>query len=507
MTDPIETTQFPSTAPRGRRASTVKKVVMLALLLLLLLLVLWATYYYVNNRRLPIPNIGGTSAEEMVAPPEYLYSISGPPGANALTRPVGVAVTEDDLVFATDTEAGVVRVYTTEGRYRSTISDQLEAPAHVAVGPDGNIYVSDRRVRAILVFTPQGQFVRKIAPSKPDSDTWSPLAMTWDGDGNLYATDVGQTNGHRVIVFRPDGTELRRFGKTARANQISDFPGDFYFPNGIVVAKDGRLFVGDSNNRRIQVFAADGTFDYLIRTSGIPRGLVIDKQDRLYAIDALAHSADVYTLKGERIVSFGGQGVGPGEFRYANDVALDTVGHIYISDRENHQIQVWAWPEDEIVVPGAPQTRSQWAALCAAPLLLLPLLLWWWRRKRFVVTEDFVEELERRALVPRMVRRRWKWRTPQARWTAFEGRVVQEVDLGALIEPVEHSDSDARGLMDRMGITYDEAVLLVVAKRARRLCTQDERMASFAGALDIEVLDVQAFIDRYAPDRGSEVSG
>lgn len=502
VTDPMKDTEFHSTPARKKRSSTIKKIVMLVLLLLLFLLVLWATYYYVNNRRLPIPRIGSTAVQE-VAPPEYLYSISGPPGNDALTRPVGVAVTKDDLVFATDTEVGVVRVYSTEGRYRFTISDQLEAPAHLAIGPDGNLYVSDRRVRAILVFTVQGDFIRKIVPGMPDANTWSPLAMTWDAAGNLYATDVGQTNNHRVIVFTPDGRELRRFGKTGRANQMSDFPGEFYFPNGIVVSKDGRLFVGDSNNRRIQVYKPDGSFDYLIRTAGIPRGLAIDSKERLYVVDALAHTTDVYSLKGERIVTFGAQGVGPGEFRYANDVALDRQEHIYISDRENHQIQVWAWPEDEIVVPGMPKTRSQWAALCAAPLLLLPLLLWWWRRKRFAVTEDFVVELERRELVPRMERRRWKWLTPQARWSVFEGKVIQGVDLGALIEGVEHSDSDARDLVDRMGITYDEAVLLVVAKRAGRLCTQDTRMASFAGALDIEVLDVRTFLERYAKNARS----
>jgi len=478
---------------------------MLLLLLMLLALVLWATYYYVNNRRLPIPVLTGVTEQE-VAPPEYLYSISGPPGTNALTRPVGVAVTKDNLVFATDTEVGVVRAYSTEGRYKFTISDQLEAPAHLAIGPDGNLYVSDRRMKAILVFTPQGDFIRKIVPGMPDAKTWSPLAMTWDADGNLYTTDVGQTNNHRVIVFSPEGTELRRFGKTGRANQMSDFQGQFYFPNGIVVSKDGRLFIGDSNNRRIQVYKADGSFDYLIRTSGIPRGLAIDSEDRLYVVDALAHTTDVYTLKGERIVSFGAQGVGPGQFRYANDVALDSQTHIYISDRENHQIQVWAWPADQVAVPGAPRTRAQWATLCAAPLLLLPLLLWWWRRKRFVVTEDFVEQMEFLDAVPTMDRRRWKWLTPVAHWHVFDGRVVQDVDLGALIEATQHSDTDARDLVDRMGISYDDAVLLVIAKRAKRLCTEDARLASFAGALDIEVLDAAAFLARYVKDRAKQVS-
>lgn len=503
MTDPTVDNAFPSSAPRRKRGSNARKIALLILLLLLLALVLWASWYYLNNRRLPIPRLAGT-AEKEVAPPEYVFSISGPPGENALTRPVGVAVTKDDLVFATDTEAGVVRVYSTEGRYKSTIKDQLIAPAHLAIGPDGDLYVSDRRVRAILVFKTTGEFVRKILPAAPDADTWSPLAMTWDADGNLYTTDVGQTNNHRVIVFRSDGTELRRFGKTGRANQMSDLPGEFYFPNGIVVSKDGRLFVGDSNNRRIQVFKPDGSFDYFIRTSGIPRGLSIDPQERLYVVDALAHTTDVYTLDGERLVSFGSQGVGPGQFRYANDVALDREGRIYISDRENHQIQVWQWAAEEIVVPGLPSTRNQWLSLCAAPLLLLPLLLWWWRKKRFVVIEDFVDEMERRGLVGKMDNKRWRWLTPESRWAAFEGRSVAGVDLGELIEASQHSDPDARDLVDRMGITYEDAALLVVAKRAGRLCTQDARIASYAGALDIEVLDVATFLRRYVKRDGDD---
>lgn len=507
MTQEPQTTvheQFPE-GGKSSRSSTIRRALLLALLLLILALVVWATMYYMQNRRLPIPRLV-TDAEE-VLPPEYLFAIAGPQGEDALTRPVGVAVGKDDMVYATDTEADVIRVYSNEGRYRfsfGAIADgentALQAPAHLAVDADDNVYVSDRRLRAIYVFEPDGTYVRRIAPADEDTRAFGPFGMAFDADGNLYVTDVGETLGHQIVVFDPEGTEIRRFGTTGRARQMSDMPGMFYFPNGIVVADDSRLLVGDSNNRRVQVFAAeDRAFDYFIQTSGIPRGMVIDDSGRLYVVDALAHSVDVYSLEGERIVSFGREGVGPGQFRYANDVALDSDGRIYVSDRENNQIQVWAWPEAEVVVPVVPTTSLGWA-LCASPLLLLPLLLLL-RRRKFAVTSDFAEALVERGEIESLQQRRSRFLTTPAIWPAFEGRVESGVDLGKAIKAQTFSDSDARDLVERLSIDYDTAALLVVAKRAKRLCTEDAQLAKFAGALGVETMDAERFIERYAPTR------
>ena len=254
---------------------------------------------------------------------------------------------------------------------------------------------------------------------------------------------------------------------------MSDLPGNFYFPNGVVVTDDDQLMVGDSNNRRVQVFSTQAEFEYFIRTSGIPRGMVIDESDRLYVVDALSHTVDVYSLEGDRIVSFGAEGVGPGQFRYANAISLDSNERIYITDRENNQIQVWAWPEAAIIVPGLPQTTLGWLA-CLAPLLLLPLLLLL-RRRRFAVTEDFVELMVAADALESMRKRRFKFVTTQAMWPTFQGRVENGVNLGELIHAQAHSDADARDLVERLGVGYDEAALLVLAKRAHRLCTEDSK--------------------------------
>ena len=510
MTDSTPERSYPEQSGHqvtGRRQSKRRKWIMLAILLLILLLVSWMTYYYLQNRRLPVPGLS-TSGEEEVAPPEYVFSILGPQGADALTRPIGVAVGQNDNVYAVDTKSGVIRVFTKDGDYLFTFGEVADAsaaalvnPAHIVTDQDEFVYVSDRRLRAVFVFEPDGTYVRTVKLVGDEGDEWSPLGMFIDEDGDLWVTDVGMTDKHRVIEFGPDGVEKQRFGSTAEAVQMSDFPGQFYFPNGIVKSDDGRLYVGDSNNRRVQVFTPEGEFDFFIRTSGIPRGMAIDEEDRLYVVDALGHMIDVFTLDGDRIVSFGAQGLGPGQFQYANDVALDSNGRIYVSDRQNHQVQVWEWPPPPVIIPELPRTPSQWA-LCLSPLLFIPPILFLLRRRRYALTPDFVDAMVVAEKVDIMPRRRRKWVTPEEVWPAFDGRVEQDIDLGELVSPQEHSDSDARDLMDRMGVSMEDAILLVVARRAKRLCTQDERIASLAGALEIEVFDAERFIETH--DRGAK---
>jgi hypothetical protein len=43
----------------------------------------------------------------------------------------------------------------------------------------------------------------------------------------------------------------------------------------------------------------------------------------------------------EFVFSFGGLGVGDGEFNFPNDLSLDSTGRLYITDRENNRVQVW----------------------------------------------------------------------------------------------------------------------------------------------------------------------
>ncbi len=487
-------------AERERRGR-VKKIVALVILVVLLLLLMWSTFNYLENGRIVVPFLG--AGKESVSPPEYLYSIAGPEGANALTQPIGVAVTESDFVYVVDNKNELIRSYDVDGSYNfsfgtieSAEATSLAQPGRVMINPNGEVWVTDRLLRGIFVFDRNGAFLREFVPEGDASETWAPIAVAFDSVGNVYVADIGRTKEHRILKFDANGVELVRWGKTVQTQRMDESPGGFYYPNGIAIAKNGDVFVSDSNNRRVQVFSADGEFKYIIPTSGTPRGMVIDKEQRLYVVDAFAHAVDIYDLKGKRIAGFGGNGVALGQFQYPSDVALDKRGRIFISDRENHQVQVWGWPSVGLIPTiETPQTPIQWT-ICLSPLLLLliPLL----RRKRsIVVTSDFVEGMALAEKMTIMNDKRFKWVVPAESFGEYEGRVLDGVALGDLLKPEPYSESDVSELIEKGGISRASAILLTMSQRVGRLATEDADLAKSARAMSVEVFDRRTFLDSF----------
>jgi len=486
QTDPKKLT----TRERRRRS------ILLALLILVLLLLSYFTYYFVQNRRLP--SIGVEPAgSDYVPPPRYLYSISGD-GNSEMFRPVGVGVAADGRVYVADFGNHRVSVFTNPGAYlfsfSKTADGTLENPVHLAVKGD-EVWVSDRRFRKIYVFDLEGNYKREFKP-KDAKLKWAPLAFAFDSAGLLRATDVGQTDRHRLLYFSQDASITASVGKTGQINSIEEAPGDFYFPNGVAVARRGDVYVSDGDNRRIQVFDAAGEFVRFIDTSGVPRGIAIDAKQRVYVADALAHSVDVYDLKGGKITGFGERGFGPGQFNYPNDIAIDRRGRIYVSDRENDQVQVWGWPVAE--PPKLPPVTSPVWPLCLTPLLLLPLLLLLRRKIRIVVTPDFIEGLEKFEEIKAVSENsRLRLIAPEEDRTLYEGREVEGVLLTELLTFEEYSESDAQALVDKLRVPLREAMLLSMAMRAKALATEDYELRRLAIVAEIRSVDVQEFRQMY----------
>ncbi len=486
-------------ADRERRGR-VLRIVALVLLVLLLALITWSAVYFAANKRFAIPFV--TTSDRAAEPPQYLYSISGPEGPDALKQPVGVWVTSDDRVYVIDANSDVVRCYTTDGDYRfsfsaieSEESTSLLQPARIAESPAGELWVTDRLLRGIFVFAKDGTFIRQFVPAGDIAATWAPISVSFDDKGRVYVADVGLTKDHRVLILNTDGSEIARFGKTAQTQHMQDSPGDFYFPNGIAIADNGDIYVADANNRRVQVFDQAGVFKQIIATSGTPRGIVIDDKQRLYVVDALAHIIDIYKLDGTRLMGFGAPGVAPGQFRFPSDIALDRTGRIFITDRENHQVQVWGWPTGIIPPVVTPETPAQWA-ICLSPLLLLPLLLL--RRKRkFLVTDDFVSGMELAGEIRAMDDRRFRWIVPQSDLPKYAGRTVDGVSLDDLLVGEPYSESDVNDLVSKTGIQKETAILLTMAGRIGRLATERQDLRELAEPLGVAVYSRVSFLEEF----------
>lgn len=497
--------QISEYAVARKRRERTRKLLLLAALVLLLALVLWSALYYAANRQLPFPVITSTQSE--VEAPEFLYAISGPDGAEALEKPVGVAVNADDRVFVVDAASRTIRVYEAEGDYlfsfnaiESGKGSALRLPQRVTIGPDGNVWVTDRELNGIFVFSAEdGSFVREFIPNSDITATWSPVALAFNADGNLYVADLGVSQNHQIVAFDAEGNEIARWGTTVQTALMTQSPGGFYYPNGIAFSEDGEVFVSDMSNHRVQVFTPRGEFIRFIYTSGSPLGLVVDREQRLAVVDPFAHAVDLYELAGERIIGFGGPGLELGRFRFPSDIALDETGRMFVSDRENNQVQVWGWPTGIIPPVVLPDEPVEWA-WCLSPLLLLPLLLLR-RRTSLLVTEDFLEAMVAAGTLSSMSNRRLKWVVTEELYERNVDRVVGDVRLDELLAGQQYSRTDVEDFIERSGADENTAVLLTMAERVGLLATEDTALAEAARSLGIGTFDRERFMREFVARR------
>ena len=130
-------------------------------------------------------------------------------------------------------------------------------------------------------------------------DTFNlPTDIAFAPNGDIYVSD-GYGNA-RIVRFSSDGRYLGEWGSRGTG------PGEFGLPHGIAVAGDGRVYAVDRDNRRVQVFDAEGAFlDQWTELTGV-QALFVTEEQRIWAGGALR------TLDGEILAELAGGGGGHG---------------------------------------------------------------------------------------------------------------------------------------------------------------------------------------------------
>ncbi|MDX1491554.1 MAG: hypothetical protein R3332_09715 [Pseudohongiellaceae bacterium] len=186
-------------------------------------------------------------------------------------------------------------------------------PHGMDVDAEGNVWIVDARVanareieadpananigNAVLKFSPSGELLMTLGtPGKtgnPPEAFTDPNDVVIAPDGSIFVAEShgaqfrdepGPTAISRISKFAPDGTFIMSFGEWGYED------GQMRSPHSLAFDSQGRLFVADRGNRRIQIFDQDGNhLDTWYQFSRIS-GLFIDDDDTLLAIDSESDS-------------------------------------------------------------------------------------------------------------------------------------------------------------------------------------------------------------------------
>lgn len=319
-----------------RHSMKAKALIKAALVLIIILTAIFLYLYLTRSTLLQnIPYI-----PQRTTPPVFSSYLDG-----AFSSPVGVTSDALDYVYVADTHNSRVVVYDNNGaRITDFGQKNLKSPVSLAV-LFGSVYVADLGTQDVKVFTKDGTLRQTLVASGANGDigTFTPTALAVDEDqGWIYFTDASW---HRVVVVDRDGNYMFSFGRDGSGR------GELLYPNGIALDSTKNIYVADSNNGRIQVFSPDGSQVLHDIRGGqsaqeafsLPRGIAVDGADNLWVVDALAHNVTVFHGD-RRLYSFGSLGVEEGELYFPNNIAFDSVGRIYVTERGLDRVSVFAFP-------------------------------------------------------------------------------------------------------------------------------------------------------------------
>jgi DNA-binding beta-propeller fold protein YncE len=231
-------------------------------------------------------------------------------------------------------------------RYSQVFNKTSLTPATWSPGHRFALYVRNDVVQKIWSYHAGSASPNTAKPITTTTRLNTPSGIAFAPSGERYVLDR-KTN--RVVRFDASGAVLSTFGGFGSAN------GKFNDPWGVAVGADGNIYVADTFNHRIQRFDPNGAFQISWGTPGVsaapgvgrttiffgPRAIAIDSQGRLYVSDTGNKRIQVFDKDGNFIAQFGRSGTGDGEFNEPVGVALDATGNIYVADTWNHRIQVF----------------------------------------------------------------------------------------------------------------------------------------------------------------------
>ena len=226
--------------------------------------------------------------------------------------------------------------------------DRLYQPMDIEVSDDGQrVFITDFGQMAVYL----ADFGTHSLAPLPESFE-RPFGIAIDGEGNIYVTEQ---DARRVTVLDPGLRPVR---------SISD--SSLVRPAGLAIDRQrGLLYVADpsrqnSPDHTVKVFDLTGR---LLRTVGAGRGdcdgcllfptfVAVDSLGHVYVSNTLNGRIEVFDAEGRYLKRIGERGNSFGMFDKPKGIALDTFGNVYVVDSGWSNVQIFDQKGDVLLYFG-----------------------------------------------------------------------------------------------------------------------------------------------------------
>ncbi len=210
-----------------------------------------------------------------------------------LNAPSGITVAPDGNLLISDSQNHRVQKFTQNGEFIYSIGaegdgeGEFNLPWGIATNSSSEIYVADWGNDRIQKFSPDGKFIEQYGSTgRGDGQFVRPSGITINSDGYMYVADWGN---ERIQILNPHGEFIQKLRGEAtdsewakdflnvnveeaearsRANMEPEFdffnddPHEesshieklFWGPVSLLLDKEERLFITETNRHRIQVY-------------------------------------------------------------------------------------------------------------------------------------------------------------------------------------------------------------------------------------------------------------
>lgn len=275
----------------------------------------------------------------------FLNSFGGSGSAvGKFSFPTGLAYDNlNGLLYVADSGNGRVQDIDTAGNTATIGVGILSGPQSVSLDASGNVYIADQdnnRIVELASATQDGTFLKAFGtPGTGFGQMNFPVGVTVDtGGGGVY---VGNTQNNRIDIFSSAGVYQESAGSAGSgAGQLS-------LPHGVAVIPNGDVYTADYGNNRISEFTSFGSF---VRTFGAgtlssPTAVTLNSSHSLlYVTDQNNNRVAVFTAGGSLVTTFGATGSGAGQFVEPDGVTVSQTGMVYVADTANNRIERWFDP-------------------------------------------------------------------------------------------------------------------------------------------------------------------